>query len=411
MRVILSGVVFAGVVTGAVFGFGIGAAPAFGQSVAQIGGPAELPPAGFSGQQYVDSRGCVFMRAGFAGRTTWVPRIGSDRKAICSAVTPAQAAARLSQPEAIMAGAVGAPLRTVASDLRPMAGTGVIAPMIVPGLSGAGDAILTAPAGAVAVPAPQIAAATTTTATITTPTGPALGCPATAPVLQSVPLRGGGVVAVCTKGDGTTAGWISPRYAPNAAPGAALRAAGQEYAANGAAPERGVHVQTVIAGTPITAKPRAPVQYEAAWQDDRLNPLRGLGTQAGWARQAQVLTNTVPAQDVAQLEAKAAARKARSAETAKLAVSSRSYAPAAPVPVPAGGAQIYVQVGTFGQPSNAQNAAGRLAGMGLPVATSRGIRAGQELVAIMAGPFVSAAQAQSALGAVRSAGFRDAFLR
>lgn len=406
MRVILSSVVFAGVVAGAVFGFGIGAAPAFGQSVAQIGGPAELPPAGFSGQQYVDSRGCVFMRAGFAGRTTWVPRIGSDRKAICSAVTPAQAAARLNQPEAIMAGAVGAPLRTVASDLRPMAGTGVIAPMIVPGLSGAGAATLTAPAATVAAPAPQVAAGA---AGLAGAAGPALGCPATAPVLQSVPLRGGGQVAVCTKGDGTTAGWISPRYAPNAAPGAALRAGGGASAAKGAAPQRGVYVQTVIAGQPITTKARAPVQYEAAWQDDRLNPLRGLGTQAGWAGQAQVWTNTVPAQDVAQLEAKAAARKARSAETAKLAVSSRSYAPAAPAPT--GSAQLYVQVGTFGQPSNAQNAAGRLAGMGLPVATSRGIRAGQELVAIMAGPFASAAQAQSALGAVRSAGFRDAFLR
>ena len=52
---------------------------------AQINGPApaELPPEGFAGREFVDSRGCVFMRTTFAGEVTWVPRYGPDRQIVC----------------------------------------------------------------------------------------------------------------------------------------------------------------------------------------------------------------------------------------------------------------------------------------------------------------------------------------
>jgi hypothetical protein len=58
---------------------GVGAA----QTVRQAGPPQPAPPAGFEGSQYVDGRGCVYIRAGISGQTTWVPRVGPDRTPIC----------------------------------------------------------------------------------------------------------------------------------------------------------------------------------------------------------------------------------------------------------------------------------------------------------------------------------------
>lgn len=46
-------------------------------------GPAEVPPADFRGQQYVDSKGCMFMRAGPAGQTIWIPRVTRDGVPLC----------------------------------------------------------------------------------------------------------------------------------------------------------------------------------------------------------------------------------------------------------------------------------------------------------------------------------------
>ena len=45
--------------------------------------PAEFPPASFKGKQYVDSRGCIYIRAGIDGNVTWVPRVTRGRKQVC----------------------------------------------------------------------------------------------------------------------------------------------------------------------------------------------------------------------------------------------------------------------------------------------------------------------------------------
>ncbi|MEM8979097.1 MAG: SPOR domain-containing protein [Pseudomonadota bacterium] len=58
-----------------------GLAPA--QQLRDALNPAEFPPDTFTGNQYVDSRGCVYIRAGISGRTTWVPRVTRDRRLVC----------------------------------------------------------------------------------------------------------------------------------------------------------------------------------------------------------------------------------------------------------------------------------------------------------------------------------------
>ena len=60
----------------------------------QFGGPANLPPVGFKGQQFVDSRGCLFLRAGFGGSVNWATRADGNHKPICGMAPTGSAAAR-----------------------------------------------------------------------------------------------------------------------------------------------------------------------------------------------------------------------------------------------------------------------------------------------------------------------------
>ena len=404
MRLILSGAAILAV------GFCVfSVQPIEAQSIRAVGGPAELPPADFQGQQYVDSRGCVFMRAGLSGRTTWVARIGQDRRPICNDVSMAEAKARLALPEAAvqpmpeavvqkqpLAKAAGKPMATVASNMRADSQMGVQPPMIVPGLTD----------GAAPAPVAKVSASTFAVQ----PVSGTARCPAAAPILQRMALQSGGTVLVCTRRDGLAMGWLSPGY-PAGVGGTILDAAGQPVSYSGkvappsgqAAVDAGVHVQTVIAGAPIAVHHAEKIQYVAAWKDGRLNPLRGKGTAEGWAMQAEVWTQKTPAKLVTAQPAKT--------REGKLRVTESTMSPRQAVSQVAGSAARYVQVGTFGNPNNVANVAGALAAMGLPVSKSRLSKAGQDLVIVFAGPFDTTQAAQSALGMARQAGFGDAFLR
>ncbi len=69
---------FIGIVCAAV----LGAQSVQAQGIQDIRPPAETPPASYTAGQYVDSRGCAYIRAG-RGVTTWVPRVTRSRTHLC----------------------------------------------------------------------------------------------------------------------------------------------------------------------------------------------------------------------------------------------------------------------------------------------------------------------------------------
>ncbi|MBI1218540.1 MAG: hypothetical protein GC186_08330 [Rhodobacteraceae bacterium] len=262
-------------------------------TIAATGGPKEIPPASFTGPQFVDSRGCVYMRAGYGGVVKWVPRIDDSHQVLCG-YQPTMAGTT-------MAAATAAPVMVAAAPQ----------PMMAP----------VAPQPMMVAAAPQ---------------------PVMAPAAAPMPVD-------------TSAVTIPPGYA-------------------------------------------------AAWQDDRLNPLRGRGTAAGQAAMERVWTRTVPMRlqptPAVSVQPSSIVDTAYQAPVARMA---SSNAPAAPVQR----SGRYVQVRSFAVAANAAGAASRLRALGLPVATG----AGRGAQVVLAGPFADPATLSAALQAARGAGFGDAFVR
>lgn len=71
----------------------VSVAGAQAQNASQNPIPAEFPPSSYTDAQYVDSRGCIFIRAGIDGNVTWVPRMTRNRQQVCGA-TPSLASAQ-----------------------------------------------------------------------------------------------------------------------------------------------------------------------------------------------------------------------------------------------------------------------------------------------------------------------------
>ena len=312
------------VMNAAIWAIVLSATATWAQSLSQLGGPVNLPPAGFDGQQFVDNRGCLFLRAGFGTTVNWVPRVDRGRRPLCG-FPPTFGAAVIAAVEADMAPDPAARVVSVA------------------------------PVALVEQPTVVVAAV-----------------PEDQGVGRAAPRRGSLVAML----------FGTPAKAEPVA----------------------VVAEVVRSGNRVPTPPRG---YKLAWNDDRLNPMRGVGTVEGQAQQDQVWTRDVPAVLVAVAPAKEPAATARAARSA-VTLSTMSAPAVGTEPVVA---DLYVQVGSFGEPANAEAVKARLRALGLPVSTAKMTRKGKVLQVVYAGPFGSAGAAQSALDLARGAGFGDAILR
>ncbi len=377
---------------------GIGADPALARA---SGGPAELPPASFQGRQFVDSRGCVFVRAGYNGVVNWVPRLSQDRKQECgyppSFGTGATVAAAAPAPAPARPPVETAAVRMTPAPTAPVPNQAQIDAALAANCPGLGDRAgrVTLNIGGVLAKCPATAApvAATPPAEVAAAAAPAMApaarqpsqaqidaalaetCPGLGARADRVTLNIGGVLAKCP-----------PQAAPApvyvaAAPAPMLRAAPAEM--------------PIAEAVPLAV----PKGYKTAWADGRLNPNRGPRTAEGDAQMAQIYqVNRVP------MVARTAA--AGKGYRPRVVVSTKS-----PHPATAGAGQGWVQVGTFGVAANAASAMAQLRASGLPVASTRITRGGASQQIVLAGPFGSAAETQRGLAAARRAGFADAFAR
>lgn len=299
-------------------------APADAQGI-RFREPAEFPPASFTGSQFVDSRGCVFMRSGISGSATWVPRVTSSRQNLCgmqpTRIAGATGQAQLPPGAVVITGVTGAAAaqgQAQASAQAPAQASARAQAQARPAAQAVAQApaqvARPAPAQVIARQQPRPAAVNArmapsapaimgnpgapmqTIASITTP--PRIGRGAvTQSATINVPRCGAGMRCGPQALDPVTgqAGPAPRRAASVAAP---VAVPGQVYTAREVAqlpPQTRIvprHVAASQAQTDMVGG--VPAGYRPVWEDDRLNPRRAQGTVGGKAAMDLVWTNTVP---------------------------------------------------------------------------------------------------------------------
>ncbi len=430
---------------------GLGAVNA--QSYNPKDSPAEFPPASYKGKQYVDSRGCVYIRAGVDGNVTWVPRVTRDRKVICGfkstfdtpvagvaappkldknvvQIQPAAvpkstapaAAATTSTAKAVAPAPVKKPTKTVVK----------AAPSPAPkpttfNSSSPGEPLYTTPTAAkpqTVAPAKTAPPTTTTAAPRRTSTQPARTSGQLSPCRDGVSTHKGMAVRCGPQSElPYTPGSGSPTAAPpkirfeqqgslrRGVPGEIVRV-GDVHPDTRVLP-RHIYEERLTSGVDSDV----PEGYRRVFDDGRFNPRRAEMTFTGDAQMNRLWSlkhpkNLLP-QDASQTSAvvvssKSAPEPAVVATSTRATVSTRS-APADKTLRLAG--TPYVQVGTYSDAQAAQSAALKVQRMGVPVRIGKYERAGATQRIVLAGPFTSAGDAEAALGKAQGAGFSGAFLR
>ncbi|MFG6563064.1 SPOR domain-containing protein [Sulfitobacter sp. 1A13421] len=445
--------------------------------------PAEFPPSSYKGKQYVDSAGCVFIRAGIDGNVSWVPRMSRAREQICgfqptNGVKVAEAKVEAARTKVEPAPAKTPPVRVAeasAPKAKPKAPVARPAPQKVvrrvapaPVRASAPKVVReTAPRPVPVVPSKPVALAAPA------PAGFVTACPGASPLSQRYMRRGDGYSVRCgPQAEPIVTGRLAPSSpqrgtAPQpyrsagvmpgvaTAPARIVAPAAVAAPVVSAKPARAVGTQTRIVPKHVainrvnTTNVKVPKGYRKVWEDDRLNPHRAEQTLEGRADMLLVWTQTLPrrlvnkatGEDVTAkvpliypyLDIETQRRKLgrvkiveRDGQVVKRVLRYRNAAPihrdarpikkapvyssrSAPTAQPSTKAG-YVQVGVFGSPANAQRAARQIAALGLPARIGKQTRGGKTYHSVQAGP-IAGGSAQAALGQLRRAGYRDAYLR
>lgn len=383
--------------------------PALAKSVGDGVVPAEIPPNSFTGNYYVDSRGCAFIRAGTGPMSSWIPRANRDLSVVCNQTptfaraTPAPAPQPVAVPQPAPV-AVAAP--TVTTAPPPAATT---------------TRTTTRRTGRIDWHAFWFGTPRTTTTTVArNPDGPpAPVVTAAAPPPQAVPTR-------------PPAGYYAPMPVYRVPDG-------ETYASRAATP---TYVAVTPQGQPA---PFAPPGWVSLIDNQNQPQYRGVGTPLGQQTMDLVWTNSMPrklidantGRDVTalfpQLSASAIANRPYIPANGGTTTTTRTSRPdaASPdnmrfrriedtsasetdTPTPTATVQpvaggTYVQVATFGVPANAQRTLATFSAAGLPVAKRPISRGGRQLDIVLIGPFGTDAELAAGLAAARGAGFSDAF--
>ncbi|NOR30178.1 MAG: SPOR domain-containing protein [Sulfitobacter sp.] len=390
--------------------------------------PKEFPPASYKGKQYVDSAGCVFIRAGIDGNVTWVPRVTRKRAGVCG-FKPTNAGTALASP----APQANAPVQITLNDAPTQTVPAAVKPRPVPQIRRTPPVVRqTAPAVVrQTAPRPVVAASVA-------PQGRRSVCPERSALAQRYMGRSG----------------LAERCGPQTEPIAQV--------ARRATSHRKIPAGTV-AVTPTTRivpkhvavnrintynTVQVPEGYKPVWEDDRLNPKRAEQNLAGRAQMLLMWTNTVPRRLINQTTGQDVTARmpliypytsidqqsremghvtlsTRGGQVVKRVVRNRGAAPAVRTPTYSSrsaakpdtasaqirnGGSTYVQVGVFQDAANAQRAAKRIAGMGMGARIGKSTRGGKTYLSVQAGPFAKAS-APHALGKLRGGGYQDAYIR
>ena len=439
-----------------------GAAGIQAQTLRPSSPPAEFPPGSYKGRQFVDSRGCVYIRAGIDGNVTWVPRVTRSRKQVCgyqptklAGTTRQQSGAQApelitlepSQQPAQTAAAQPAPAKQSPAKPAPAAANPAAAttpPKVVTTAKPRRTQQTTTarPAPSEAAPAPKPAAKKVVRVTPKPATAPAAPAPETAGSscegLSDISRQytnasgarcGPQTAAPVTYGGQEGEPHSTLRLTPNTRVVQKHIYQDRRLSNSFTVPEGYRPVWTdgrlnpqravrTVRPAVVTGFAQAPAGYQMVERtDNRLNPMRGVRTPEGDAQMAQIWTNGVPRRlaelpldrPAVTLPREARYSQAEAGAPAALRLSTRS-APGAQAPRRAAAPARYVRAATFADAAQAKAAARKLASTGLPVRLGTVSRRGQPYKVVLAGPFQAQGQAAAALTKVQRAGFSGARL-